>query len=515
MSYLKEQWKQDKLSCALVVCWLLTIVSSFFNAYLFPIELPGVGTWYAFRIFLPLTAILYIIYAIRSKNFFWKDSSTLEKWCYVFIAVLLLYGVASLPRALDLSWTFRRLLNLCFDLCFFFLMLRLCRQKDIRKLTLAACFVMWIVVMLLGIYEVFHGWIVKPIDAGDRQYFAWFLSNAQYPVVFFGNPNDYALLLTFFYGMFVLIAWRESRVPSWLTVVLTAVTYFLLLATSSRLSIFAFFILIAAQILSALFKNQKAVRRSAAWMLLCILCIQFGNQYRYIVPPLQAYIQQNIAYEQAVKDAKEPSLPEQSPSSAQPSIEKPNLQLGDQEKESLEEQFFETDETTGETVLRGDGSAGTRVHLLIHAFQCFFQSHGLGVGLGNTETLAARRGIIPDWSDEPQNSIHCFLMRIVADCGIFVLIPLTVIAFLLLKRVFTGLYSAWKRRDRQSAINALLFFAVLLTYPIVSTVSSDAQDIISMWIYLALLVLYSLEPSGSQKENVSAPSNCSQSVMQG
>ena len=501
MKFISQQWKQDKLRCVLVVCWLLTVVASFFNSYLLPIQLPGVGTWYAFRTLLPLTALLYAVYAIRTRTFFWKDSTTLEKWCYVFIAVMVLYGAASLPRALDVSWTFRRLFNLCFDLCFFFLMLRLCRQKDIRKLTLAVCFVMWVVVMLLGIYEIFNGGIVDPAYNGANwQDFTWFLSRFQYPVVFFGNTNDYALLLTFFYAVFLLIAWQEPRIPQWVTVVLPTATYFLLLATSSRLSIYAFFILLATQILCALFRHSKAARRTAAGMLLCVCCIQFCNQYRYIIPPLQTYVQQKAEYTQAIREAEKKAGQEKEQPEAETPIEQPELQLGNPQKETLNEQFFETDATTGEKVLREEGSAGVRSHLLLFAFHCISQSHGLGVGLGNTETMAARQAVVPQWADKPQNSIHCFLMRIAADYGIFALLPLCAIAFLLLKRIFMSLAAAWRQKDGQAAAEALVFFAVLLTYPIVSTVSSDAQDNIPMWIYLALVVLYAVQEieSGEQ-----------------
>lgn len=515
MNYLKEQWRQDKLRCALAICWLVTVAVSFFNAYLFPIKVPGIGTWYAFRAMLPLTAVLYVICAVREKRFFWKDSTVLEKWCYVFIAVMVLYGAASLPRALDISWTFRKLFNLCFDMCFFFLMLRLCRQKYIRKLTLAVCFVMWVVVMLLGIYEIFNGGIVDPAYNGANcQDFTWFLSRFQYPVVFFGNTNDYALLLTFFYAVFLLIAWQEPRIPQWVTVVLTTATYFLLLATSSRLSIYAFFILLAAQILCALFRHSKAARRTVAGMLLCVCCIQFCNQYCYIIPPLQTYVQQKAEYTQAVKDAEKKARQDaednvqqgDAPADEQQGgeasgeqqetpvdLEKPELQIGDPRKVPLSEQFFETDAETGEKVLREEGSAGVRTHLILHSFQCIVESRSLGVGLGNTETLAARRGVVPEWIDKPQDSIHCFLMRIAADYGIFALLPLCVIALLLLKRIFTSLSAAWKRRDGQAAARALLFFAVLLIYPIVSTASSDAQDNIPMWIYLALVVLHAVQ----------------------
>lgn len=516
MNYLKEQWRQDKLRCALVVCWLLTVAAFFFNSYLLPVQLPGVGTWYAFRTLLPLTALLYAVYAIRTRTFFWKDSTTLEKWCYVFIAVMVLYGAASLPRALDVAWTFRRFFNLCFDLCFFFLMLRLCRQKGLRKLTLAVCFVMWVVVMLLGVYEVFNGGVVDPAYDDCKRFYV-FNGLVQYPIVFSGNTNDYALLLTFFYGIFLLVR-QEYHIPGWATVLLTAVTYFLLESTNGRLCILSFIILLIAQLLCSLLQHRKAARKTAAGMLLCVCCIQFCTQYRYIIPPLQTYVQQKAEYTQAIREAEkkagqekeqpEAETPVEQPRpstepeeggqekeqpEAETPIEQPKLQLGDPQKESLDEQFFETDEATGKQALRSSGSAGIRAHLLLHAWDCFLESHGLGVGLGNTETLAAQRGIVPSLADKPQNSIHCFIARIIADYGVFILLPLCAIAFLLLKRIFTSLSAAWRRKDGQAAAGALLFFAVLLTYPIVSTASSDAQDDIAMWLYLAMMVLYAVQ----------------------
>ena len=518
MSYLKEQWRQDKLRCALAVCWLLTVAVSFFTAYLFPIEVPGIGTWYAFRTMLPLTAVLYVICAVREKRFFWKDSTVLEKWCYVFIAVMLLNGVASLLRALDFFWTFRRLFNLCFDMCFFFLMLRLCRNKDLRKLTLAVCFIMWVAVILMGIYEVFNGGIVEfRYNSAYYQDFTWFLSHFQYPVVFFGNTNDYALLLTFFYAVLLLIAWQQPRIPQWVTVILTATTYFLLLATGSRVRICAFYILLAAQILCTLLRRKKTARRTAATMILCVFCILFCNQYQFIIPPIERYLDQRAEYRQTVKEAEENVQQGDAPADEQQEgetcgeqqetpvdIEKPELQIGDPQKVSLSGQFFETDEETGEKVLRSDGSAGVRTRLLLHAWDCFRKSYGLGVGLGNTEVLAARCSIVPEWANCPQNSIHCFLARIIADYGIFILIPLCAIALLLLKTLIVSAFAAQKRKDRRSSTYALLFFAVLLIYPLVSTTSSDAQDNIPMWIYLAAVILLAVEMMQEQK-NTPAP----------
>ena len=175
--------------------------------------------------------------------------------------------------------------------------------------------------------------------------------------------------------------------------------------------------------------------------------------------------------------------------------EKPSLSLGNPNKSSLGEEFFTQNEETGQQELQLERSGGVRAKLLLHAFTCFRESYGLGVGLGNTETLAARQTVIPAWADNPQNSIHCFLARLTADCGIFALLPLCAVAFLLLKRTFQALLAALRRKDREGCAYGLFFLLCLVIYPIASTASSDAQDSIAMWIYLAAVVLFCLDMS--------------------
>lgn len=509
MKYILAQWKQDKLRAALVIFWLLSVISSFFGAFLLPITVPGIGTWFAFRTLLPITAILYLVVSVRDRVFFWTKSTALEKWCYVFMAVLFFYGVASLPRAIEFSWTFRYLFNLCYDLCFFFLLLQLCREKDIRRLTLAICAIMWVFVMVLGIYEVFFGGIVDPVYNGpEYQDFLLFTKRFQYPVVFFGNTNDYAMLLAFFYTILFLLTYRDEQIPKWCLVPFSAATYFLLLAASSELCLFAFLILLMVQVFLAILKHQKEMRRYAAWMILCVVTIQFCNQYRYIVPPIQTYLEERAAYEQEQSassppsdSVQEPETPkDQEPEEPQPQPqEAPELQIGDPRKQTLEQKFYGTNETTGEKELRTDGSGGIRARLLIHALGCFRESHGLGVGLGNTEILARDREVIPNsriWG------IHCFLARILADYGIFVLIPLCMIVFLLLKNIFGTMHGAVKNKNNNLLAYSIAFLAALVVYPIISTVSSDAQDNLPMWIYLAMIVLLNRELNQEKQSKI-------------
>lgn len=474
MNYFAERWRQDKLYCALVICWLLTVAASFFGSYLLPIEVPGIGTWFAFRTLLPLTAILYIIYAIRTRTCFWKNSTVLEKWVYILIASMFVYSMVSLFRAIDIEYTFRVFFNLCFDLCFFFMFLQLCRNRDVRKLTMAVCFALLCFVILLGIYEVFCGGIVsKRYDGPKYKQLMFFMSNFQFPVVFYGNTNDYASLLTFLYTLFAMSSLQEGKPKRWVIVLLTAVTYFLLLACSARLCQFAFLLVFWVQVVTWLLKEKRAGLRSVIAICLCLCCVWLSNNWRFTVVPIQTYVEEYQRYLDG-------------------ECEKPTLAFGDPNDAPIQSEFFSPNEETGELELGTEGSAAWRARLLLHAAGCFRESYGLGVGLGNTETLAAQRRVV-NWPPANQFSLHCFGARVIADYGVFVLVPLCVIALLLLKQLFKSMHLAFKKGDRAESAYTLLFLAALVSYPIVSTASSDAQDNNAMWIHLGLLVLWGVE----------------------
>ena len=484
-----EQWKADRLRGAMVLCWLLTVFSSFFGAYLLPVTVPVLGTLFPFRVLLPTTAVLYLVWAVKHREpLFWRGASTLEKLCFILCGILLAYGAASLFRAIDFGHTFRRLFNLCFDLCFFLLMLRLCRDRDIRRKTLWLCFGMLAFISLLGIYEVFFGGVVNSVYDPEETYrFFLFKHVYQYPVVFYVNTNDLVMLLTFLYTVESICYVRSEQAQSGaLTaafVLQGAAVYFLLLASSSRLCILSFNILLLGLFVYFVI-TQRRWLRAPVFLLLCVLGIQFVNQYRFIVPPIQTYFAELDDYQES-KGSDSENVTE----------EKPSLSLGNPNKSSLGEEFFTQNEETGQQELQLERSGGVRAKLLLHAFTCFRESYGLGVGLGNTETLAARQTVIPAWADNPQNSIHCFLARLTADCGIFALLPLCAVAFLLLKRTFQALLAALRRKDREGCAYGLFFLLCLVIYPIASTASSDAQDSIAMWIYLAAVVLFCLDMS--------------------
>lgn len=470
-------WRQDKLYTALLGCWLATVLVSFFGVYLLPITIPVVGTIYAFRVLLPIAIVLYLIWAVRNGESLWRGVSTLEKWCDIFGAILLVYGAVSLFRAVEFSWTFRRLFNLTYDLFFFWMVIRMLRIPIARKWTMNICAVMLGVLIVLGLYEVFFGGIVDPAYDNYKRVFV-FTKILQFPVVFSGNTNDYSATLLFLFAA-ILLWWLRprnvlGRGKSIMMAILGVLCYAMPLTANARLCEMGILILLIGFVLYLFIAKKKGRFLIPAILIVGILFVEFSNRYHYLMPQIDAYIQS--IQEEPTTDTGESNS----------TTSRPSIQLTDPNQESLQDQFFETNTDTGETQLRQDGSAGVRARLLIHAGRCFVESYGLGVGLGNTELMARDQHIIT--GEKEIWSIHCFVARIIADYGIFVLIPFCAIAWLLLKNVVAKIMQGIRKRNRVQIGYGVLLICILLSYPFVSTASSDAQDLLSMWLYLGCIV---------------------------
>ena len=495
-------WDEERHYKVLVACWLATVFSSFFGTTLFSFQISAIGHIFPFRILLLATSLVYTLWVIRGKDSFLKESSVLEKWVYLFIVIMLLYGVLSVPRAIDIIWTFRKLFNLSIDMLFFFLALRLCRRKKIFRYTMYVCAMGMAIVCVMGIYEVFFGGIFYH-TYDSRKWFLLFGEHFQSPMVTFANTNDYCMSLCFFSAIFLMIQTESRTVKNtqkYFLVVLFAVVYFLAQAAFARLCIAVCWILFLAFSVSTLI-----ARKSAGWICLTVLVlwmgVHFANQYENIVSHAvdvvgvklnSTTLEDNTFSKVARSNVEklccldrfdtEDVLPE--------NTWQQELALCDEnaEKSLLQVQYLKDRKENGrfgQTVSESDNG---RLQLMLHAISCFVDSYGLGVGLGNAETLAPDNINISGWEYTSQYSIHCFILRVIADYGIFALIPLCIIAYLLLSKLWKLFLIGWREKDAIMIAKAIMFSACVLIYPIASTASSEAQDSIPMWIYLAVVV---------------------------
>lgn len=479
MRELIDRGKADKLWGGLVICWLATVFTSFIGDALISVTVPLAGALYPFRVLLPITAVLYLVWMIREREPLFKGVPALEKWCYLLSVILVVYGAASLFWAIDFLWTFHKLFNLCFDLCFFLLMLRLCRDKKVFRATLYVCAAALLLLCTAGIYEVFCGGIVNN-RYNDYLRFEFFTGVYQPAAVTYFNTNDYISALCMCGAILLLAAckhWeRLKRAGHWAIAGLFAALYFLSAASTARLGIAATLLLLAGFALFLLIRDRRRLWIIAV-SLAAVLFVEFACSYIYIVPSVKQYLAELEQHREQIADPN-------SPSASKP----PKLEFTKPDRPSLSEEFFEEDAETGEKVLRSENSSGgERVLLIMHAFRCLKDSRGLGVGLGNTEQLAREYKVAMNGK---VYSIHCFIARIIGDYGIFALIPLCVIGLLLLRKVWALLQQGFSLRNAGTVGTGVFYFFALLLYPISSTASSDAQDIIAMWIYLAAVVLF-------------------------
>ncbi len=456
------------MNTVLRVFWVLTVVSAFTGSCLLSVSFPVIGTLFPFRVFLPLTALFTLIACIRNRENPWKDASLLEKSCAVFALSLFLYGCVSLFRAVDFTHTFHRFFNLIFDMVFFLLLLYYMKKPSFRKLTVILCYVLLFTLSLVAFYEIYNGGIF--FDKYDTYKRLFMMDRlCQWPTLTFANCNDLAMALVFLLSILASDLYLSPTVTRGKTILFSlasALVYFHTVSTTSRLSRYSFFILMAALLLIFLLRKPRFFVLPVL-LITAILATQFVTQYHKVIRPYYEYRVALRAYESAGGTG----------------ADAPVLDI--KSEESLMEQFINADEE-GNTVLRNDTSAGWRMHLLLHAFRCFKESYALGVGLGNTEMLARDRMVT---GDAGIYATHCFLVRLIADCGIFALLPLVFIVLLLIQKIV----AIFKAKNRRAAVCGILLSAMLILYPVLSTASSDAQDSAAMWMFLAFLVTLAVE----------------------
>lgn len=482
MKEILNQWRNDKLKLALEISWLITVFSSFFGSVFSLTYLPGIGALYPFRIFLPVTVMLYLVWAIQNKHNPWKQASPVQRLCYVLCILLIVYGGLSLFWAMDRGFTFRRWFNLCIDLCFFFLALEFGKDQRVFIYAIRCTIPAVLIQLVMGIFEVFSGGIF--FSHRDAYYgITFFGKKCHWPFGSAENPNDYAMMLVLMLALYLLYwVWRRHKEKcDWIPVVLIMPVYFLIRAGEARLCTVAFLTVIVGFLLYGL-----TLERKKNWILILTIL-------------LLGFVTFAINYEEFMTASDEGILSVLEPMtvSAEAAPIETEKVVSLSAKPSLKDEFFAVDKKTGELRLNQYRSAGIRLALLMHAWDCFVQSKGMGVGLGNAEQLT-KLGEVRLKSD--MWNIHCFLARMVADFGIWFLIPLLLIVVVLLRNCFRCMYQMFKEKKASNVMMWFLYLTVLISYPIASTAPAEAQDCLAMWFFLAGIVLFPMHMQKSERE---------------
>ncbi|MBH1942053.1 hypothetical protein I5677_14220 [Mobilitalea sibirica] len=495
-SKLSNFFKSIKRDNLLHIIFQILIFSSFWGSKCFPITVPGIGELYLFRISLILFVCFYIYYNIKNKHNPFVGRTKIEYAVFSLAIIMILYGFISLFRAIDFVYTFRRLFNLSFNIIFLIVIILFIDSKQKVKFTIINCFVNFILLQLLGVYEIFNGGIFYDYYNNYKR-FVLFNKAYQHPLVSFSNTNDFSSMLIFCLPILVLALVltinktneRKSKIIySIILVFIISLTYFLIKAAGARLIYVSFAILLIGLAFYIVFYNRKLIH-TLGTIVLCLFFVIVLENYTTISINIKNYIN-TVKYEAEIKKInKNTNLSESNTNDTNKDnineIEKPViLNPPSVVKVPLKDQFFTSDEESGELKLNITASGGVRVALIIFAMDSFIDSKGMGVGLGNTELMAK------EVSAEKFGglwSIHSFPARIIADMGVFVIIPAVFVIWLIFKEIFNLIR---KYRKSNFHITVVIFtLIIILGFPFVSTSSSDAQDILSMWLSIAAIIL--------------------------
>ena len=86
-------------------------------------------------------------------------------------------------------------------------------------------------------------------------------------------------------------------------------------------------------------------------------------------------------------------------------------------------------------------------------------------------------------------NVHCFIMELLLEFGIFAALPLLLLVCALLWSWILRLLRAGSDGDRVLLSNTLFQIFAVLTYPLLSTVNSTSWGLGAMWLFLGYVLL--------------------------
>lgn len=426
-----------------------------------------------FRGAILVTCLVYLLLLCQRRQNPFCGLSRIEI-CFVGVMVCMLgYGLISALWAISLGVWFSKFFMMCQMFALVFLFLKLCRDEKVMRVTLLLAGVTTLFCALGGIVECFHG---PFFDTPYRDYVYVFFNKAMYaPIFTFYNPNGMATYVLFILELLYLymtfnwekIAFPQNRRLLYVLSACMGIAIFLCCADSGRLAFLSLPIILCglAVWLMIRFKKGLVVFLGLA---LCITFIYIGENYaevKYYIEQSGRQIQEFFipADESAIPD---PPPPDKNVHGTLYTIV-PAITGADKDVSAQE-------------------SDGIRVALIKNSMKMLVESEGLGIGLGNAEQRMAEFDNTGEIT-----AVHCFIMEVLLEFGAFALIPLLILVFLIFKSLFIGLYMAVKIHRWEHVSNILFLLFTIIAYPLLSTANSSSWSIGAMWLYIAMVLLYS------------------------
>lgn len=475
MNAVPVQTKRVTLDKVLLICWYLTVFASPFGVCLLGFELPIGGHFFLFRGMILLTCAVYLFYLIRRRENPLRGLSWPERWFVVLAVCMLGYGAVSALRAISLGAWFTKFFTMCQMLAMVFLFLKLCRDPKILRNTMLVIALTSLIFLIVGVVELFHGPFFDTLCIYPS--YVFFKRWLYVPVFSMYNPNGFTVHVLFaleVLNLYLALRWdtlspRLRKWSYWLLAGGLTLMLFLCCAAGGRLSILAMPLIVAGIAGWALLRYRKGL------LLFLLLALMLGFIY---VGENYAQVQYKV---EEVKYRIEEVL---HPGTERTDEDKPEAPA-EPDKNYRATLYTIVPSITGENVNESlTESDGVRLTLLKNSLQMIMESKGLGIGLGNVESRMEQFG-----NTQGIVNVHCFIVELVVEFGVFVLIPLLLLVLSILRRVFAGLYHAVKSKDRTAFANLFLLLMMTAAFPLLSTANSSSWGIVIMWMYLATVLL--------------------------
>lgn len=473
MMITSAQTKRLTLDRLLLLCWYITVFSAPFGDCLFRVALPFGGHLFLFRLMILLTCAVYLVYLLRRRENPFHGLSRPERWFVVMIGCMFAYGLVSALRAISLSAWFSKFFTMCQMFAMTFLFLKLCRNPKVMRTTMCVIGISVLFCALGGFAELWHG---PFFDTPCRDEAYVFFNRGFYaPIFTLFNPNGFSTYLIFSLEclyLYMAHGWQNPTTARnkrllWVLTAGTALTIFLCCADSGRLSLLSIPIILLGLALWLLIRYKRGLWVFAALALVTTF-IYVGENYSEV----KYRADQFIVQVQKSFEKSEPSVPDQpdTPTPDQPDQPEPPPERNKHATLYTLKPGIKNDPAYWDLKESDD----FRLMLIMDCFHLFLESHGLGIGLGNL-----------------QGAPHCFVMEVLAEFGIFALLPLLAVGLSILKALWLEFYTAIRTRRKTRIAMPLLLFFTALAYAPLSTANASSWSLQAMWFYLAALLLYS------------------------
>lgn len=468
-----------------IILYYILIFSTFLNQAALSFPVPGIGSIYLFRVMLTVMSF-FTIYRFYKK----KESvkiGNMQKCLLALFAIVGVYGVATLFFAKDFAYTASLLINWIIDGVFVVFLICFNNTPKRLKHTFISVMANTLLMILLGVIESFTGAIFFPEMAAGAERVLFFNFGLNDMIYVYNENSNFVATLVIFGVLLSLIylmckiAVNESSNKGnkryyILCVCLLSLGFYIGVYTLARLTQLA---LIGVLIFFALFTILFTRKIKRIFMMMAIvfgfLLVKLASNY----PVVEVKVENAALYVQSILDK---TKQEDTAIVSTDIATEPAKPVYKEEPQVYPNSVVLSKEDFNANSM---GSGGIRLNLIKFALKTAVKSHGLGVGMGNTLHLATQDPVLQ------RNNVfitHCFPIRLIADFGIFALIPMAMYALLLVLNLVKLFIRDFKKSlYHKSFIFFIALAAVIL--PIGITIPSDAQDYWVMWICLSVLAI--------------------------